>query len=136
MGLIDFVKSAGKALGIVDIDAITKEIEGHGLKGSGLDIKVNGDKVVIEGMPSKPDEREKIIAAIGNIEGIAAVEDKMDGEAKGEFYTVKSGDTLYGIANSVYGNGSKYPQIFEANKPMLEHPDRIYPGQVLVIPKD
>jgi nucleoid-associated protein YgaU len=24
--------------------------------------------------------------------------------------------------------------IFEANKPMLSHPDKIYPGQVLRIP--
>ena len=135
MGLIDFVKSAGKALGIVDVEAIQKQIEGFGLKKSGLDINVDGDKVVVEGMPSDPKEREKIIAAIGNIQGIASVEDKMEGEPKAQFYTVKSGDTLSGIAGEVYGDGSKYPKIFEANKPMLEHPDRIYPGQVLVIPK-
>lgn len=50
------------------------------------------------------------------------------------FYTVKSGDTLSKIAKEMYGNASQYPQIFEANKPMLKHPDKIYPGQVLRIP--
>ena len=50
------------------------------------------------------------------------------------FYTVKSGDTLGAIAQRHYGKASQYMKIFEANKPMLEHPDRIYPGQVLRIP--
>ncbi len=49
-------------------------------------------------------------------------------------YTVKSGDTLSGIAKSVYGDASKYMKIFEANKPMLSDPNKIYPGQVLRIP--
>ena len=49
-------------------------------------------------------------------------------------YTVKSGDTLSKIAKEFYGNANKYQQIFEANKPMLKDPDKIYPGQVLRIP--
>ena len=49
-------------------------------------------------------------------------------------YTVQSGDTLWAISEKAYGNGSKYELIFEANKPMLTHPDKIYPGQVLRIP--
>jgi len=136
MGLIDFVKSAGKALGIVDYDAIKKELEGNGLKSGGLDINVDGDKVVLEGMPDDPNEREKIITAIGNIEGIAAVEDNMEGDAASDFYTVRPGDTLSAIAQKSYSDGSKYQKIFEANKPMLSHPDKIYPGQVLIIPTD
>jgi nucleoid-associated protein YgaU len=36
----------------------------------------------------------------------------------------------------MYGDANKYNQIFEANKPMLKHPDKIYPGQVLRIPAD
>ncbi len=51
-------------------------------------------------------------------------------------YTVKSGDTLSKIAKEMYGEAGKYPQIFEANKPMLEDPDKIYPGQVLRIPPE
>jgi len=56
------------------------------------------------------------------------------GEAASKFYTVKSGDSLSKIAKEFYGDASKYPQIFEANKPMLKDPDKIYPGQVLRIP--
>ena len=47
---------------------------------------------------------------------------------------MKKGDTLSGIAKTVYGKASKYPVIFEANRPMLSDPDKIYPGQVLRIP--
>ena len=50
------------------------------------------------------------------------------------FYTVQSGDTLWAIAEAQYGDGSKYMQIFEANQPMLQNPDLIYPGQSLRIP--
>jgi nucleoid-associated protein YgaU len=53
-------------------------------------------------------------------------------EAK--FYTVKSGDTLSKIAREYYGDAGRYPEIFEANKPMLKDPDKIYPGQVLRVP--
>ena len=49
-------------------------------------------------------------------------------------YTVEKGDTLSAIAKKFYGDASDYPIIFEANKPMLSDPDKIYPGQVLRIP--
>jgi nucleoid-associated protein YgaU len=51
------------------------------------------------------------------------------------FYTVKKGDTLSAIAKAHYSNANAYMQIFEANKPMLSDPDKIYPGQVLRIPQ-
>jgi nucleoid-associated protein YgaU len=47
---------------------------------------------------------------------------------------VQKGDTLSKVAKEMYGDANKYPQIFEANKPMLTHPDKIYPGQKLRIP--
>ena len=53
-------------------------------------------------------------------------------EAK--YYTVVSGDTLSKISKAQYGDANKYMTIFEANRPMLQHPDKIYPGQVLRIP--
>ena len=49
-------------------------------------------------------------------------------------YTVQSGDTLWSIAESVYGDGSKYLKIFDANTDLLEQPDQIFPGQKLLIP--
>ena len=55
-------------------------------------------------------------------------------EAQAQYYTVKSGDNLSKISKQHYGDPNKYMKIFEANKPMLAHPDKIYPGQVLRIP--
>lgn len=49
-------------------------------------------------------------------------------------YTVKSGDSLWKIAEAMYGNGSKYTKIFEANRDILDDPDKIFPGQELKIP--
>jgi nucleoid-associated protein YgaU len=49
--------------------------------------------------------------------------------------TVVSGDTLWRIAERMYGDGSHYMKIFEANTPLLKDPDQIYPGQELVIPE-
>lgn len=54
--------------------------------------------------------------------------------APSQFYTVKKGDTLSAISKQVYGKSSLYNRIFEANRPMLSHPDKIYPGQSLRIP--
>jgi len=58
-----------------------------------------------------------------------------EGEDEGNTYTVESGDTLWKIAEKVYGSGGKYMKIFEANTDILENPDKIFPGQKLVIPE-
>ena len=50
------------------------------------------------------------------------------------YRTVKSGDTLSKIAKEAYGDANAYMKIFEANKPMLKDPNKIYPGQMLRIP--
>ena len=68
---------------------------------------------------------------------MAQVDERMTVEEQkpqATMYTVQPGDSLSKIAKAHYGNAMKYPVIFEANKPMLEHPDKIYPGQVLRIP--
>jgi LysM repeat protein len=49
-------------------------------------------------------------------------------------YTVKAGDTLSKIAKAYYGDANQYTKIFEANRDKLKDPDKISPGQVLVIP--
>jgi nucleoid-associated protein YgaU len=54
--------------------------------------------------------------------------------AEALLYTVESGDTLSKIAREQYGSAGKYMAIFDANKPMLKDPNKIYPGQVLRIP--
>lgn len=58
----------------------------------------------------------------------------VEAEIEPVFYTVVSGDTLSKIAKEQYGNANAYMKIFEANKPMLNHPDKIYSGQSLRIP--
>lgn len=49
-------------------------------------------------------------------------------------YTVKPGDSLSAIAQKFYGNANEYNRIFEANRDKLSDPNRIQPGQELVIP--
>ena len=78
-----------------------------------------------------------MILSVGNIEGIAQVDDRMEVEEpkpEAQFHTVAKGEWLSKIAKKYYGNANKYMVIFEANKPMLKDPDLIYPGQVLRIP--
>ena len=144
MGLWNFVKNAGKSVfGKAEAaeapaeDAIKKEIEELGLDHKGIDLKVDGDKVVISGDAVSQETKEKIILAAGNIEGIAAVEDTVAAPDAREpvFHTVEKGDTLWAISAKYLGNGAHYEKIFEANRPMLSHPDKIYPGQMLRIPE-
>lgn len=49
-------------------------------------------------------------------------------------HEVKSGESLSKIAKHYYGDAMKYPKIFEANRNILDNPDMIHPGQMLVIP--
>ena len=108
-----------------------------GLKVENLNIKIEGDTATITGKALDQATREKVVLVVGNTAGIAQVDDQMDVENKepeAQFHTVESGDSLSKIAKKYYGNAMKYPVIFEANKPMLSDPDKIYPGQVLRIP--
>jgi len=161
MGLFDFVKDAGaKMFGGEKKEAETRAaaadeaeaqrlvdrrramklvatVEQLGLGVDDLNIKVSGNTATVSGTADSQANREKLVLLIGNTEGIAQVDDRIKVEApepEATFYTVKSGDSLSKIAKQHYGNAMKYPVIFEANKPMLKDPDKIYPGQVLRIP--
>ena len=142
MGVWDFVKGAGKSLfgssaeaaEAPPPEAIRKEMDDLGLDTSGLDIKVSGDTVTVSGTAASQEVKEKVILVAGNVAGVARVEETVAGEDP-VLYTVKKGDTLSAIAKTTLGKASRYPEIFDANKPMLKHPDKIYPGQVLRIPR-
>ena len=146
MSLFSFVKEAGAKL----IDLLTpgnanagenlkKHIEDVGLGNPNVHATVDGDKVTITGEVASQEEKEKIILAAGNIAGVASVEDQITVSgpvvAAARFVVVKKGDTLSAISLAVYGNANQYNKIFEANKPLLSHPDKIYPGQTLRIPE-
>ncbi|NLP32527.1 LysM domain/BON superfamily protein [Oligella ureolytica] len=144
MGLISFVKNVGEKIfggneaQAATADELKKELDKHGLNAEGLDIAVDGDKVVVKGKTNDSATAEKIAIALGNTIGVAEVDNQLEAdnaEDESNFYTVVSGDTLSKIAKEQYGNANDYMKIFEANKPMLSHPDKIYPGQVLRIPK-
>lgn len=64
----------------------------------------------------------------------AAAAATASGGTQARSYTVKAGDTLSKIAKAQYGDATQYPKIFEANRDKLKDPDKIFPGQVLVIP--
>lgn len=139
MGLFNFLKNIGKAHAeeTPTAETLAKEIKDLGLDAAGVEVKVEGDKVVLEGEATQ-EILEKVVLATGNSKGIAAVETNVkvtDGGKEAKFHTVEKGDTLSKIAKKFYGNANEYPKIFEANKPMLTHPDKIYPGQVLRIPE-
>lgn len=117
--------------------AIVQHIQGLGLEVDDLSVRVDGDVATVSGKVANQETREKAILAAGNVQGIAQVDDRLEVEAsepEATMYTVQSGDTLWKISEEHYGDGSKYTVIFEANKPMLTDPDKIYPGQVLRIP--
>ena len=145
MGLWDFVKSAGKSLGIGSAEAAERAGAGGAEEGGrgprpeaeGLDISVDGDTVKVSGKAPTQEEKEKIILAVGNVAGVAKVEETLETPepaAEPVFHTVVKGDNLWKISEKTLGKGARYMEIFEANRPMLKDPDKIYPGQVLRIP--
>ena len=90
---------------------------------------------MVVGAPEPVAEPEpEVVVAEAAPEAAEAAAPTDESEEAGRTYTVKSGDTLWAIASEMYGSGGKYMKIFEANTDILENPDRIKPGQVLVIP--
>lgn len=162
MGLFNFIKNAGEKLFGKDKETkqpatevskdnsqkehnedvkvasrLEETIHDLNLKVNNLKIIIEGEKATVSGMAYNQTNKEKIVLVVGNIEGISQVQDNLEVENKepeSVFHTVERGDTLSKIAKEHYGNANKYNMIFEANKPMLKDPDKIYPGQVLRIP--
>lgn len=125
------------------VAALSAELKTLGLTGKDVHLTLKGDTVEIESKGADRETMEKLILAVGNIKGIAKVEadlpdapdtsDATDANAP-VFHTVQKGETLSGIARQHLGDPNKYHAIFEANKPMLSDPNKIYPGQTLRIP--
>ena len=120
-------------------DAILDYIKSQNLSATGLTVTFDGAKSTASVFGVAPNQatREKIVLCCGNVAGVAAVTDMMtvdQSEPEAKYYTVVSGDNLSKISKANFGDPNKYMVIFEANKPMLSDPNKIYPGQVLRIP--
>lgn len=122
--------------------AIEKYIAAQGLSAEGLEVTYDGSNqtVTVSGVAPDQATKEKIVLCCGNVASVAKVDDQLtvaeSSEPASTYHTVESGDTLSRIAKEVYGDANAYTKIFEANKPMLSDPNKIYPGQTLRIPAD
>ncbi len=162
MGLFDFITDVGSKLGgkiydithdEIDINAvsqpdpeqmnkrrassITDNINESGVEVQNLHVSVDGNKATLTGKVNTQACSERLTLIAGNQFGIGSVDCQLEVAnpgAESTMYTVKSGDTLSGIAKQVYGDASKYHLIFEANQPMLTDPNKIFVGQSLRIP--
>lgn len=163
MGVLSFIREAGEKLfgrgeakaatpdaaagGGSDVaeanrkaaQAIIDYIQAMKLDAENLQVEFDGasETVTVSGTVADQETREKITLCCGNVAGVTKVVDQLtvkNPTPEAVFHTVVKGDTLSKIAREQYGNANAYMRIFEANKPMLTHPDKIYPGQVLRIP--
>ena len=116
MSLFAFVKEAGTKLweSLVGQEAQAAEsLAGHvakvGLGNPAIQISVEGEKVIARGEVASQEEKEKILLALGNVAGVAEVEDHISVTTPApaaRFVTVKKGDTLSAIAKAEYGNAN------------------------------
>ena len=159
MGLMSFLKDAGEklfgkaeaapapsatpeqiaALSDKAAQAISAYVAAQGLPADRVTIAFEAatSTVTVSGTLDDQATKEKVLLCCGNVAGVAAVNDLIVVNApqpEAQWHTVVAGDNLSKIAKKFYGDPNKYPVIFEANKPMLTHPDKIYPGQMLRIP--
>lgn len=129
------VAALSKAAG----DAIVGYVRAQGLPADALDVSFDAPTATVTVAGVLPDQatKEKVLLCCGNVAGVEKVNDLLTVATpapEAQYHTVVSGDNLSKIAKKFYGDANKYPVIFEANKPMLTHPDKIYPGQMLRIP--
>ena len=162
MGLFDSIKNTfSKSEPAADVTVAPSQLlREAGLDPSGLKFGFGTGSITVSGTLTEENARQNILDVLAAIPGIETVHDNMElaereapglaadsspdpaatpvaegeSEAAVRTYTVVSGDTLWKIAEREYGNGANYMRIFEANTDVLEHPDRIFPGQKLVVP--
>lgn len=158
MGLFSFIKEAGEKLfggkeaqaatpatasqddlNSKAASAIQTYIGTQNLGVNNLQVSYDGSqgKVTVKGEAPTQAAKEKVTLCCGNVASVTSVDNQMtvtNPEPEAQYHDVVRGDTLSAIAKKYYGDANKYPAIFEANKPMLSHPDKIYPGQKLRIP--
>ena len=158
MGLLDFLRDAGKDLfggkQGDEGDAIEREIQrALGNNVQSLQATFANGTVTLRGTAKSHAAKEKAALIAGNVRGVERVDDagltvaggggpagaaknpaaKTDG---GRFYTIQKGDSLSAIAQRTYGDANQWNALFEANREVIEDPDKIYPGQQIRLPAD
>ncbi|MEL6924200.1 MAG: peptidoglycan-binding protein LysM [Bacteroidota bacterium] len=159
MGLFSFLKKSGakvltkKNASTVETDEIKKMqeeifnkqkvillkgvVKNLKIEVDNLDIDYDDETVRVYGQVGTQAEKEKVVLALGNVSGVAQVDDRLSVVKKApeaQFYVVKRGDSLSKIAKKFYGDPMKYKELFKANQPLLKDPNKIFPGQSLRIP--
>ena len=154
MGLFSFIKEAGEKLfggsdahaaapsddlNVKAAQAIANYINTQNLGLSNLQVQFDGShgKVTVLGVAPTQSAKEKVTLCCGIVAYVQSVDNLMsvtNPEPEAQYHDVVRGDTLSAISKKYYGDANKYNTIFEANKPMLSNPDKIYPGQKLRIP--
>lgn len=153
MGFFDFMKDAGDdesaREGLSDAqfnelateNTVIRKLKAAGYPVNDMRVEIDGDVITLTGKVPDQRTREMAVLTAGNTKGVARVNDRLELQAgsgrddfSGQTYTVKKGDTLSEIAGDRLGDASRWKEIFEANRPMLSDPDKIYPGQVLRMP--
>jgi len=147
MGLLDFVKDAGRQLFDTDAEAADNIKQAIEIRTVGIEnLSVDFDDGVCTVAGNCPNEatHTSALLLVGNTKGVEKVvadnftfpEPAEEEKEKFEFYEIVSGDTLGGIAKRYYGKASLYTRIHEANKDLIPDPNKIYPGQKIKIPLD
>ncbi|HEY0333589.1 MAG TPA: LysM peptidoglycan-binding domain-containing protein [Stenotrophomonas sp.] len=90
-------------------------------------------KADFSGVTSKVDSTAEVVPK-ADFSGVTATVDSSAEIVGEQSYTVQKGDSLSKIAKHHYGDANAWQQIFQANRDVLEDPDKIQPGQTLKIP--
>jgi len=148
MSFLDFAKDMGRQLFDRDdlaADRIKEHLEVTLTSVKDLTVEFDDGTVTLCGECLSEGDRTRAVLVAGNVQGVEkVVADDLtapapkpeEPEEKFEYYEIKSGDSLSAIAKRYYGKPMEYKRIFEANRGVIENPDRIYPGQKIKIPLD
>jgi nucleoid-associated protein YgaU len=163
MDLFGFVKDVGRRLFNKDEEAAQKIKEHILASNPGVeDLEVSFERGIVglKGRCTRTDAFQKCILMAGNVQGVIDVDatgltpfvaprpeavpvggphqhaHATPVESREEYYVIERGDTLSHIARRYYGEASSWPRLFEANREVIQDPDKIFPGQKIRVPID
>ena len=146
MGLFDFLKNKGKKVSTDTPEPTSQQIQNEvaramGSAITGLGVFYSNGKATLQGEARDYASKQKATLVAGNIEGVEQVDDNLtvasnEPEQQARFYTIEKGDSLSKIAKAHYGDANKWRDLFDANKEVIEDPDKISPGQQIRLPAD